>query len=265
MDTVRLYLRYLGASVRGQMQYRGSFFLASLGQLLATGIDFLALWALFARFGSLHGWRLVDVALLYGIVNVSWALADSLGRGFDQFGQLVKSGDFDRLLVRPRSTAFQVASRELYLQCGRLAQGAAVLGWACWSLGITGNASHFALLLLTVAGGCALFVGILIVQATLAFWTVESLEIMNTLTYGGVETAQYPLPIYQNWFRRFFTYAVPLGCVSYYPALALLERADPLGAPGWFGWVSPLIGFAFLAAAWRVWRFGVRHYMSTGS
>ena len=38
-----------------------------------------------------------------------------------------------------------------------------------------------------VAGGVALFVGILVLQATLAFWTVESLEIVNVLTYGGVQ------------------------------------------------------------------------------
>ncbi|CKV36787.1 Uncharacterised protein [Mycobacterium tuberculosis] len=31
------------------------------------------------------------------------------------------------------------------------------------------------------------------------------------------------------------------------------------------GLVSPLAGFVFLAAAFGVWRFGLRHYASTGS
>ena len=48
-------------------------------------------------------------------------------------------------------------------------------------------------------------------QATLAFWTTETLEIVNTVSYGGVETAQYPLSIYRPWFRHFFTFVVPLG------------------------------------------------------
>ncbi len=70
-----------------------------------------------------------------------------------------------------------------------------------------------------VAGGVALFSGILVLQATLAFWTVESLEIMNMLTYGGVQAAQYPLDIYSRWFRDLLTFVVPLACVAYYPVL----------------------------------------------
>ena len=59
--------------------------------------------------------------------------------------------------------------------------------------------------------------------------------------------------------------AVPLACVAYYPALAVLGKPDPLGAPAWLGWVSPLAGFAFLWVASGAWRMGVRHYASTGS
>ena len=43
-------------------------------------------------------------------------------------------------------------------------------------------------------------------------------------TDGGVETTQYPLSIYEPWFRKVFTYVVPLGCVSYFPALAIMGR-----------------------------------------
>ena len=88
-----------------------------------------------------------------------------------------------------------------------------------------------------VAGGACLFSGIFVLQATMAFWTTESLEILNTLTYGGVETAQYPVWIYRPWFRRFFTMVIPLACINYFPALAILGRADPS---------SPLFGRPYL-------------------
>ena len=58
---------------------------------------------------------------------------------------------------------------------------------------------------------------------------------------------------------------MPLACVAYYPVLAILGKADPLGAPAWVGLVSPLAGFVFLVAAFGVWRFGLRRYASTGS
>ena len=67
--------------------------------------------------------------------------------------------------------------------------------------------------------------GILILQATLAFWTIESLEIANTLTYGGVEAAQYPLDIYSRWFRDFLIFVVPIGCVGYFPIVRILGIA----------------------------------------
>jgi ABC-2 type transport system permease protein len=121
------------------------------------------------------------------------------------------------------------------------------------------------LLLWAVLGGFALFYGILLLQATLSFWTVESLEIVNTLTYGGIEAAQYPLDIYAAWFRKFLIFVVPLGCVIYFPVAAVLGRSDMTGVAAWVGAVTPLAGFAFLLAAFGAWRVGVRHYTSTGS
>ena len=109
------------------------------------------------------------------------------------------------------------------------------------------------------------FYAILIFQATLSFWTTESLEVMNTLTYGGIETAQYPLSIYKDGFRRFFTYVVPLGCVSYFPIVGALGIADPLGSSIWFQAFAPLAGFALFAVSLGVWIIGIRNYASTGS
>ena len=50
---------------------------------------------------------------------------------------------------------------------------------------------------------------------------------------GGVAAGEYPLDIYARWFRQFLTFIVPIGCVSYYPVLAILHRPDPWGTPTW--------------------------------
>jgi ABC-2 type transport system permease protein len=264
MNAMRLYRRYVATSLRAQMQYPTAFIVTSVGAFTATVVDFLAMWALFARFRQIDGWRFDEVALLYGVVGVAFALADALTRGFDIFGeQFIKTGDFDRLLVRPRSLVLQLLGFEVRAnRIGRLAQ--AVMVWAiavqlsplAWTWRMWGP------LIVAVAGGVALFIGIIILQATLAFWTVESLEIANTLTYGGVEAGQYPLDIYARWFRNFLVYVVPIGCVVYLPVASVLGRAR--GA-AWIGWLAPLAGFAFLAVSLWVWRFGVRRYTSTGS
>jgi ABC-2 type transport system permease protein len=71
--------------------------------------------------------------------------------------------------------------------------------------------------------------------------------------------------VYGGFFRWAFAYSLGFAFVGYYPALALLGRADPLGAPWWIGWGTPVVALVAAGAAGIVWRFGVRHYRSTGS
>lgn len=265
-ETLDLYARMTAVSLRAQMQYRASFFLTTFGLAFTIGTEFFAVWALFARFGTLRGWRLPEVALFYGLIQTAFAFAEGIGRGFDTFDSLVKSGDFDRLLLRPRGTALQVAAREVQLmRVGRLLIGLSVLGWSLASLPLTWSLAKAGLIVLIVVGGACLFYGLLVVQATLAFWTVESLEIMNTVTYGGTETASYPLTIYRPWFRRFFTFVVPLACVNYIPVGALLSERRDIAVGSLWAWSAPLVGVLFLLIALQGWKFGVRHYRSTGS
>ena len=113
--------------------------------------------------------------------------------------------------------------------------------------------------------GVAFFFALMVLQATLCFWTAESLEIMNILTYGGVETAQYPLSIYHVAFRRLFTFLIPLACIGYFPVVAVLGIDDRLGTGRAFQALAPLAGFAFLGLALVLWQIGVRRYTSTGS
>ncbi len=260
MDALRLYRRYLAISVRAQLTYRATFAMKAFGHLLVTGIEFIAIWALFARFGTLGGWTLPEVGLIYAIVDIAFAIAEATNRGFDKFGSILKAGDFDRMLLRPRSTVLQLLGFELQLmRIGRLSQGIAVLIWA--SRAIAWTAGSVALAVIAIAGTTCLFLGLVILQATSAFWTIESLEVWNAFTYGGNYAAEYPMEIYRRWFRRFFTAVIPLACTSYLPARAILGR-DPLDA--WHA-IAPCAGLAFLAIALAVWRIGVRHHASTGT
>ena len=266
MHAIRLYGRYASISLRGQMEYRASFLMQSVGQFLVTGIEFLGIWALFSRFGQIKGWTLAEVAFFYGLISISWSMADAISRGFDVFGTTVKNGDFDRILLRPRSTIVQLFGHELTLRrIGRFTQGLAVLVFAIALLDVSWSWARIALLALALIGAVCVFIGLMILQATSAFWTTESLEVWNAFTYGGVTMSQYPLDIYRPWFRRFFLFVIPLGCVNYLPGVAILGRPDPLGTPLLLQWMAPLAGPVFLLACLQVWRLGVRHYQSTGS
>ncbi|GEP60147.1 ABC transporter permease [Reyranella soli] len=267
MNALALYGRYIITSLRAQAQYPTATLMLTAGHCAATSIEILCVFALFHRFGSVGGWSFGEAALFYALVNIMFSLADLLSRGFEVFGtDFVRTGAFDRVLLRPRAAALQLAGYEVRLsRLGRLIQASIVLVFATNLVPITWDARAVAIALWAVAGGIGLFMGIMVLQATLAFWTVDSLEIMNVLSYGGVQAAQYPLNIYAAWFRRVLTFGLPLACVAYYPVLAILRRPDPLGAPDWLLPLAPIAGFAFLALSFVVWRTGMARYASTGS
>lgn len=266
MNGLQLYARYAAISLRSQLQYRASFLMQSAGQFLITGVEFIGVWTLFHRFGQLRGWTLPEIALFYGMISVTWAIADSFARGFDALGEMVKAGDFDRILLRPRSTVLQIIGQELTIRrIGRFLQGAIVLGFAVATLPIRWGAPQILFLLFAIAAGVCLFVGLIVLRGVTAFWTTESLEVWNAFTYGGVFMSQYPLSIYRRWFRGFFTVVIPLACINYFPGLAILGREDPLGTARAFQCLAPLAGPSFLVICLQLWKIGVRHYRSTGS
>ena len=266
-NSIQLYFKYAGLSVRAQMQYRASFILMSIGTFVATGVEILGVWALFDRFGSLGVWTFGQIAVFCGTVNVAFAITDFLSRGFDIFGtRFVRTGDFDRVLLRPRTTVMQIAGYEFPLhRIGRFSQGLLVFVIGLTVVDVTWSFLSVVMLFSTFVGMIFFFYAILILQATLSFWTTESLEVMNTLTYGGIETAQYPFAIYKEDFRKFFTYVIPLGCVSYFPIVGALGIEDPLGSSTLFQMSAPLAGILFFGLALCFWAIGIRNYASTGS
>lgn len=98
--------------------------------------------------------------------------------------------------------------------------------------------------------------------ATLCFWTIQGLEVVNIFTDGGREMAQYPLNIYHKWVTKFFTFVIPFGCVNYLPLLYVLGRSD---GESILYMLAPIAGIVFIFPCLLVWQFGVKHYRSTGS
>ena len=78
-----------------------------------------------------------EVAFLYAMSSISFALTDLLVGHFDQFPQKIRDGNFDILLVRPRGTLFQVIASDFQMRrLGKAIQGAIVLGYVVGTLGI---------------------------------------------------------------------------------------------------------------------------------
>lgn len=263
MNAIRLYFRLIGASFRTQLEYRASFVMLTLANAMNACLEFFTVLAFFSRFGGLPGWTLHEVGLFYGMTTMAFAICEAWMRGFDTFQHMIKRGEFDSVLTRPRSTVLQVLGTNFQLlRGGRFLVSTAVLTYSIAHLSLHWGPTQWALFIASILGGALLFSGLILIQATSCFWTVETLEIFNTVTYGGVETSQYPISIYAEWLKKFFCYIVPLAAINYWPLSALLGRHYVHPA---LSWLAPIVGPAFYCIGLLFWRFGVKHYRSTGS
>ena len=258
-----IYLKYLGMNLKSVLEYRLSAWLVALGQTLTTVTTFLGLTLLFRRFGSLAGWSYAEAALCFGVTGLAFALAESFARGFDNFSRMVIQGEFDRILLRPRNTIIQVLGAKTDItRFGRVIVNIAILIMVISRAGISWDLSKVITLLLMISGGAVTFTGVFILGATVCFFTLEGLEVINIFTDGGRELASYPLPVYGKWIARFFTFIIPYGCMNYLPLLYLTGRA---GRWPVLYMLMPLFGFVFILPCIGIWRLGVRHYNSAGS
>ncbi|QCJ45055.1 hypothetical protein FAY30_01340 [Bacillus sp. S3] len=245
------------------MQYRTSFWLLTVGQFFIPLTVFAGLFFLFERFGQIKGWDFFEVALCFAVIHMAFSLSECFARGFDMFSSLIIKGEFDRLLVRPRSTFLQVlGSKFEFTKFGRLLQSFIVLIWALSNLPIDWSVFKVITLVLMITSGVLIFTGIYMLAASICFWTVQGLEVANIFTDGGREMAQYPLNIYQKWVTRFFTYVIPFGTVNYLPLKYILGK---INGDDLIHMLTPVLGSLFILPCFLVWQFGVRHYRSTGS
>ena len=266
LEAIDLYRRLIGIQIRSELAYRTSFWLGMFAQGLNNLAEFAALAMILGRFEGIGGWGLREVAFLYGLVSAAFGGMELVFSAFDPggFGLEVRRGTFDRLLLRPADITLQVLGSKFVLRrLGRIAQGAAIFAVAVPRVEWTPlKVIYLPVVLISIV----LFFGALfVIGSTITFWTIESIEAMNILTYGGSEMMSYPMHIYGRDLRRFFTYIVPALFMNYTPALYFLDLPDPLGLPSYTRYLAPLAGAGMMAVAMAFWHYGIRHYASTGS
>jgi ABC-2 type transport system permease protein len=260
------YVALFRGQARSLASYRASFVLELSTNVFATVMDVLTVLVLFRVSRTLGGFTLGEALLVVGLSACAFATADLVVGNIERIKFYVRTGLLDAVLVRPLGALPQLLLMDLPLRkASRCVFGTGVLAVAAATAGIEWTPARVALVVVAPLAGAVFFSAIFVVSAAVAFWWVETGEIGNAFTYGGRDFTSYPITVYSGWFRRLFAYGMGFAFVSYYPALALLGRADPLGLPGWVGYAAPGVAVVAAAVAAAVWRVGIRHYRSTGS
>jgi ABC-2 type transport system permease protein len=264
---LRLYQRLVAMQARSQLQYKANIGIDVTTQFAITTLEFTQIFLLFASFTTLAGWSAGEIALLYGVTSVAFGIAELLGAGIDGFDEMIRRGEFDRVLLRPVSPFLQVAGSDFRMRrFGRLTNGVLAVGVGLFLLGgLPWRPLDLLVLPLGILSGVLVFLAVMVLGATLCFWTVETTKLTNILTYGGREMLSWPLSVYAQSLQRFFLFVVPLAFGAYAPVCYLLGKPLPLGLPDTLAFAAPLVALIFASIAAAIWGFGVRRYQSTGS
>ena len=259
--SISLYIRYAAICVRSIMEYKLSFVLMIFGRCMIAFTEFLAIRFLFDGLTEIKGYTYGDVLLCFSVMHMAFTLAELFGNGFKVFSGIVKSGEFDRMLLRPCSPILQVMGTRFEIgRTGPLITSAITLCIGISKSQVDWNFLTAFTLAFMIIGATLLFIGLYMLGASFCFFTIEDTSILNALTYGAKEHGKYPIDVYGRGVLRFCTFVIPYTLVQYYPLQFLLGRST-----NWVLGLCPVGVVVFLATCYGVWCLGLRNYKSCGS
>jgi ABC-2 type transport system permease protein len=258
----RIYGKLQMVHLRAHLEYEADFWIGIVGVALTHGAGFVFVWALFSRVPSVAGWSLWDVAFLYALSIIPRGLVEILCDGQWALRALVNRGEFDRLLIRPISPALQVVT--LYVSIhgfGSVILGSVILLRAVYELALAWSLWHVLFLVATLISSVLLIGSVNFATNCIAFWDPSATGTFPFMVQNFMEFAKFPLSLYDRLVRVLVTWVIPFAFVSYYPGIALLNKA---GDDVWLGYFAPLAGPAALLITNLVWRRGLGRYQGTG-
>lgn len=258
---MKLYYKYFLIHLKSIFQHKASFLLTTIGQFLVSFNVFLGVYFMFLRFNKVNNFNYSEVLLCFSIVLMQFSFAECFARGFDTFSSAISNGEFDRIMVRPRNEMLQVLGSKIeFTRIGRILQAIIMLIYGIMKSDVTWSYDRIFTVVFMIIGGTVVFTGIFIIYAALCFFTIEGLEFMNIFTDGAREYGKYPVSIYGKRVLQICTFIIPFALVQYYPLLYVLGKSHNEGYI-----FFPILGCGFIIPCYLFWKFGIRHYKSTGS
>jgi ABC-2 type transport system permease protein len=258
---LRLVALALRISVTVGMQYRWNFVIDGVVSVLWTALGLIPLTIAFHARPAIHGWTFATALVVVGWFSLLKGILDgavnpSLLTVVDQ----IRQGTLDFVLLKPADAQFLVSTAKF--EPWKVIDGLAAIGIFVWAFRLLGRAPG----ILDVLGSIALLacatlvlysIWILVIAA--AFWVVR-LDNLAYLFNSVFDFARWPVSVFRGVLGFVFTFVIPLGIMTTYPAEALLGtlslRTALLSAIG-------AITFALISRA--VWTRAIGRYTSASS
>ncbi len=263
---MRRYLRLLGqyymqyAKVR--LAYKADFFVSIITTLVATVFSIAVVFLLFRRAPEIAGWTFHEILFLYGFGLIPLSLFNMISVNLYFFGEAyIVEGKFDRVLLRPVHSLFQVMSEQCRLESlSDTLVGLAIVVYTAGKLGLHFGWQQWLLLGFASLCGLLIYFAVFLMLTCVSFWVEDRVGVIPPV-YNMLAFGRYPLNIYNPFIRFLLSWIIPFGFAAFYPSANLLGHAEY----GRYLLALPVVTAVFLTSAIWLWNRGVRNYASTGS
>lgn len=260
----RVFLHYVRLRLRERMEYRGAFLLSLGSQMLGYAATYLVIWLLLQRFDEIGGWNWAEIAFLYSLNVMTYALGAAFTYSqMYALEEMVRKGTFEVVLVRPTNPYLALMGQMFNIgYVGHVVLSGAILTWAVFQLEVDWTPLRVAFLAASLISGMCIHAAVLTLIGAWTFTQIRG-DVLFWF-YGTLRSFQNcPLPIFATAMQVMLTAAIPLAFTSFYPAMILLDK-DAGVLPDWLGWLTPFVGPLVLWATYRLWMRGVDHYQGAG-
>ncbi len=263
---VAAYLQYWRVNLLTMLEYRANFIMWFVFTIVYHGVALAALYVTMRQFPSMNGWDFRQMFFLYALWMTGHELHNVLFFNVVSVPDYVREGRFDRFLVRPLDTLFQVLTVPAQLSPDGIFVAAVTLAIATAAAGVRVDWIFGVFVPLIVIGGALIDLGISLVVATISFWFVRVDTLRWVIMSLEQDFTRYPISIYTRGVRIVLAFVLPFAFMNYFPATYFLQKAETgLDLNPAVGLLTPAIGALWLAIAYAFWRTGLRHYQGTGS
>src|ERR1039457_7557681 len=109
----RLLVQYFAQYTKVRLAYKADFIIAFFSSMAATVLGFGFVLVLFTKIPRLQDWSFNEILFLYGFSLIPLGFFNVVSWNLYDFSELyIVEGKFDRVLLRPVSTLFQVIRSE---------------------------------------------------------------------------------------------------------------------------------------------------------
>jgi ABC-2 type transport system permease protein len=161
---LRLLRLYFTQYAKARLEYRADFFSAVLASFLGTAASFAFLLIVFSRVSALKGWKFEEMVFLYGFSLLPLGIFNTFSWNLWMFpDRYLIEGRFDRVLLRPVSSMFQVLFESFRLESiESIVTGIVAVVWASRRLGIGFGPGDLVLFAVWAISGGVIYLAIFI-------------------------------------------------------------------------------------------------------